>query len=52
MKCFLRKWYYRYITYRVTMKYLSNPTSNPYETEQTVENINLYAKNIIAKNGQ
>jgi len=51
MKRFIKKWYFRYVTHKVTMKYLSNPESEPYDVMRGMENINYYVKNIVTKNG-
>ena len=53
MKRFLRKWFYRYVTYRVTMKYLSTQETRPADYLSChLHNINLYAENIVLKSGR
>jgi hypothetical protein len=49
---FLRKWYHRYVTYKVTLKYLSNSNSDHFDIDRGLENINLYSKNIVLKSGR
>ena len=48
---FFRKWYHRYIMYKVTMKYLSHPNVDPTDIEG-IENIDWYVKNIVIKSGR
>ena len=52
MRRFLRKWYYRYVTYRVTIKYLENPNTHPsHNIVNSLEHIGLYVKNVVYKDG-
>jgi hypothetical protein len=52
MKRFFKKWYIRFITYRVTMKCLSNPHADPYDFSLLLEAIERYVGNITSKNSQ
>ncbi len=49
MKRFLKKWYYRYITYKVTMAYLSSPKAELSSVSYTLTTIQFLVQNIISK---
>lgn len=49
---FFRKWYYRFVAYRVTIKYLGNPNCDPSnDIIKSIEHINMYVKNVTLKKG-
>ncbi|MDR1455950.1 MAG: hypothetical protein LBJ01_09890 [Tannerella sp.] len=52
MRHFLRKWYYRHVTYRVTLAYLRNHRLSEYGRHDDLETIQLLAANIVLKKGE
>ncbi len=49
---FFRKWCYRFVAYRVTIKYLGNPNCDPsHDIVKSIEHINMYVKNVTLKKG-
>jgi hypothetical protein len=52
MKRFFRKWYIRFVAYKVTMKYMPVVSLHINEHDFIIGVINKYVENIVYKDGR